>query len=170
MLHSCINREEPPRALSQILCFHLLSDQAMYLWASAGNAALTFYLAAAGSSFLYHGAAYDVYSGPLTFAITSVAAPANFGSGSINGSVLQVQVIPEPTTSGFVAVAVLVLLGGAVVGRRRLSQRVRSSDQLERVSAEQRRRIRPQRKTSNFSFSRCAKPGPRPPRKKSPVF
>ena len=142
----------------------------MGLWARMGNAALTFYLAAAEGSFLYHGAAYDVYSGPLTFDITSVAVPADFGSGSINGSVLQVQVIPEPTTRGFVAVAVLVFLGGAFVSRRRPSQRVRSSDQLERVSAEKRTPIRPQRKTSNFSFSRCAKPGPRPPRKESPVF
>ena len=41
----------------------------------------------------------------MSITVTTVAQTANFGSGDINGQVMQVQVIPEPSTYALLALA-----------------------------------------------------------------
>jgi len=82
---------------------------------SITNATYNYYFADAGGSTIYNGANYytkDQYetavlsSNLMTIIITTVAQTANFGSGDINGQVMQVQVVPEPSTYALLALAV----------------------------------------------------------------
>jgi hypothetical protein len=53
----------------------------------------------------------------MLITVTTVAQTANFGSGDINGQVMQVQVIPEPSTYALLGLSAAAF--GAYRWRRR---------------------------------------------------
>ena len=53
----------------------------------------------------------------MTITITTVARAADFGSGNVNGQVMQIDVIPEPSTYALLVLAVIGL--GVQCWRRR---------------------------------------------------
>lgn len=70
--------------------------------ASVGGATFQYYL--------FNGAGYDLYTGPLSFEVGLVAEAADFGAGAVNGSVTQFTVVPEPAGLAFAGAAVLLVL------------------------------------------------------------
>lgn len=68
-----------------------------------------------GATYQYHlfnGSGYDLYTGPLTFDIDTIALNADFGNGVIGGFSTQFTAIPEPSSS-------LLILASLVILRRR---------------------------------------------------
>jgi hypothetical protein len=47
----------------------------------------------------------------LIVSVTTISTFADFGSGGINGEIMQIQVVPEPSTLGMIGAAAIVLLG-----------------------------------------------------------
>lgn len=62
------------------------------------NATFSWHLADANGAVLYNNLAFSLYTGPLSFQLSTVSEQANFGSGTIEGQVMQFVVIPEPGT------------------------------------------------------------------------
>ncbi len=67
---------------------------------------------------LHNGVAYALYDGPLVLELDTVAALAAFASGAEAGHVMQLTVIPEPSTHGLLLGA--LGLAAAAARRRRL--------------------------------------------------
>ncbi len=67
------------------------------------NASFIYYLANGSGSTSYNGGTYDLYTGPLTFDVATVAEAANFGAGNVNGYVSQFTVVPEPSAFALLA-------------------------------------------------------------------
>ncbi|MEP2776804.1 MAG: autotransporter-associated beta strand repeat-containing protein [Luteolibacter sp.] len=82
---------------------------------SIQNASFAYYLANGSGSTSYNGANYDLYTGPLSFNVSTVAQSADFGAGTINGYVTQFEVVPEPSTLALVGLG----LGALTLRRRR---------------------------------------------------
>lgn len=78
-------------------------------------ATFLFYIANGSEDIDYDGVSYSLYDGPLTFQINTVADFANFAGGGVNGWVMTITVVPEPSEC---AVAVVLFLFAAVVLRR----------------------------------------------------
>lgn len=81
---------------------------------SISGATYNYYFANGSGSTTYNGASYDskaqyesiVLGTNMLITVTTVAQTANFGSGGdINGQVMQVQVVPEPSTYALLALA-----------------------------------------------------------------
>ena len=53
----------------------------------------------------------------MTITVTTVAQTANFGGGDINGQIMQVQVVPEPSTYALLGLSAAAF--GAYRWRRR---------------------------------------------------
>lgn len=68
------------------------------------GASMMFFVADASGAFIYDNNNYSVYSGPFSFVVSTVAETADFGSGNIDGRVMEITVVPEPA-------AVAILLG-----------------------------------------------------------
>jgi autotransporter-associated beta strand protein len=95
------------------------------------NATYNYYFANGFGTNSYNGVNYYskaqyetavLSSNLMTITITTVAQTANFGSGNVNGQVMQIDVIPEPSTY---ALLVLAVAGwGAHAWRRRKSAKV----------------------------------------------
>lgn len=62
------------------------------------NASFAWYLADVGGSVTYNGLMYSLYTGPYSFDLSTVPESADFGSGLVEGQVMQFVVIPEPGT------------------------------------------------------------------------
>lgn len=84
---------------------------------SISGAKFTYYLADAGGAFSYGGVNYSLYTANEIQAST-VAQTANFGQGSINGYVMQLEVVPEPSTWLLVGMGLFSVL----IFRRRLAR------------------------------------------------
>lgn len=98
----------------------IFTDEASSFDAFILDAAFFYFIADVNGSIDYHGSSYSVYTGPLSFEVTTVAALADFGQGAINGYVMEFTVIPEPGTYGLIVGGVVLLLLGY---RRRLTKR-----------------------------------------------
>jgi fibronectin-binding autotransporter adhesin len=85
---------------------------------SISGAKFTYYLADAGGAFSYGGVNYSLYTANEIQAST-VAQTANFGQGDINGYVMQLEVVPEPSTWLLVGMGLFSVL----IFRRRLVRR-----------------------------------------------
>jgi len=102
------------------------TDRLASFASSITNATYNYYFADASGTNSYNGASYYskaqyetavLSSNLMTITITTVAQTANFGSGNVNGQVMQIDVIPEPSTY---ALLVLAVAGwGAHAWRRR---------------------------------------------------
>jgi hypothetical protein len=64
----------------------------------------------------YNGVDYAIYSGPLSFSVSTLAESADFGAGTIDGQVMQFVVVPELSS---LTLALLVVLGCFLLGKRR---------------------------------------------------
>lgn len=76
------------------------------------DATFSYYLFNASGAVTYNGVNYDVYSGPFTFEVNTVAQMANFGGGDINGYVTQFTAVPEPGTTLLVGLGLVGVLYG----------------------------------------------------------
>lgn len=80
--------------------------------ATIADATFSYYLFNASGAVTYNGVNYDVYSGPFSFEVSTVAQMANFGGGDINGYVTQFTAVPEPGTSLLVGLGLVGVLYG----------------------------------------------------------
>lgn len=71
------------------------------LSASLGDASVSYFLADPSGSIAYEGMNYSSYSGPFSFLLGLTPESADFGAGPISGQVLEITVIPEPSTYAF---------------------------------------------------------------------
>ncbi len=86
------------------------TDQQIDFFAQIENATLQIYLAQLEGSIHYNGQAYELYDGPFTFNLQIVDETADFGEGDVEGSVLQVTAVPEPSISILLAVGAVFLV------------------------------------------------------------
>jgi autotransporter-associated beta strand protein len=102
------------------------TDQSASFASSITNATYNYYFANAIGTNSYNGVNYYskaqyetavLSSNLMTIIVTTVAQTANFGSGDINGQVMQVQVIPEPSTYALLGLSAAAF--GAYRWRRR---------------------------------------------------
>ena len=90
------------------------TDQSTNLASSISGATYNYYFANTNGPTTYNGASYYnkaqyeslVLGTNMSITVTTVAQTANFGSGDISGQVMQVQVVPEPSTYALLALAV----------------------------------------------------------------
>ena len=90
------------------------TDQSASFASSISGATYNYYFANTNGPTTYNGVSYYnkaqyeslVLGTNMSITVTTVAQTANFGSGDINGQVMQVQVIPEPSTYALLALAV----------------------------------------------------------------
>lgn len=92
------------------------TDRDVSFLGSVQSATWNYYLLSAGGTISSNGLAYDLYTGPLTFDLATVAATASFSGGAEAGYVTQFTAVPEP---GGMALAAVALAGGAWLVRRR---------------------------------------------------
>jgi autotransporter-associated beta strand protein len=95
------------------------TDRDLAFLGSIQNATRNYYLLAAGGTTSYGGNAYNLYSGPFTFDLATVATTATFAGSSEAGYVTQFTAVPEP--SGLIVAIMLVGGGWAARQRRRVS-------------------------------------------------
>ena len=89
------------------------TDQSASFASSISGATYNYYFANTNGPTTYNGVSYYnkaqyeslVLGTNMSITVTTVAQTANFGSGDINGQVMQVQVIPEPSTYALLALA-----------------------------------------------------------------
>jgi len=102
------------------------TDQSASFASSISGATYNYYFANGSGSTIYNGANYYtkaqyetavLSSNLMTITVTTVAQTANFGSGDINGQVMQVQVVPEPSTYALLGLSAVAF--GAYRWRRR---------------------------------------------------
>jgi len=94
------------------------TDQSASFASSISSATYNYYFANGAGSTTYNGASYYnktqyeslVLGTNMLITVTTVAQTANFGSGDINGQVMQVQVIPEPSTYALFGLGAMGLL------------------------------------------------------------
>jgi autotransporter-associated beta strand protein len=107
------------------------TDQSASFASSITSATYNYYFANAIGTNSYNGVNYYskaqyetavLSSNLMTITVTTVAQAADFGSGNVNGQVMQIDVIPEPSTYALLVLAVATW--GAHAWRRRKSAKV----------------------------------------------
>jgi autotransporter-associated beta strand protein len=101
------------------------TDQSASFASSISGATYNYYFANGSGSTTYNGASYYnktqyeslVLGTNMLITVSTVAQTANFGGGDINGQVMQVQVIPEPSTYALLGLSAAAF--GAYRWRRR---------------------------------------------------
>ena len=101
------------------------TDQSASFASSISGATYNYYFANGAGSTTYNGASYYnkaqyeslVLGTNMLITVSTVAQTANFGGGDINGQVMQVQVIPEPSTYALLGLSAAAF--GAYRWRRR---------------------------------------------------
>jgi len=101
------------------------TDQSASFASSISGATYNYYFANASGTNSYNGASYYnkaqyeslVLGTNMLITVSTVAQTANFGGGDINGQVMQVQVIPEPSTYALLGLSAAAF--GAYRWRRR---------------------------------------------------
>ena len=102
------------------------TDQSTNLASSISGATYNYYFADAIGTNSYNGVNYYtkaqyetavLSSNLMTITVTTVAQTANFGGGDINGQIMQVQVVPEPSTYALLGLSAAAF--GAYRWRRR---------------------------------------------------
>ena len=101
------------------------TDQSASFASSISGATYNYYFANGAGSTTYNGASYYskaqyeslVLGTNMLITVTTVAQTANFGSGNVSGQVMQVQVIPEPSTYALLGLSAAAF--GAYRWRRR---------------------------------------------------
>jgi len=84
------------------------ADQGVSFLGSISAATYEYYLFNASGAFTYNGTNYDLYTGPFTVDVNTVAQTANFTGADINGYVTEFTVVPEPRS-------ISMLLAGAAL-------------------------------------------------------
>jgi autotransporter-associated beta strand protein len=87
------------------------TDTASDFLGQISGADFQYYLATPGGSVSYNGVTYELYSGPLSFELSTVADTADFAGGSVDGQVMQFVVVPEMSSlalAGVLGVCALV--------------------------------------------------------------
>jgi hypothetical protein len=92
------------------------TDTNLSFFSSLSNASFVYYQVNVSGPVVYNSVNYSVYSGPYSFQVSTVAETANFASGSVNGFVMQLQAIPEPSAAWLVGIG---LAGVLVMAFRR---------------------------------------------------
>ena len=102
------------------------TDQSASFASSISSATYNYYFANASGTNSYNGVNYYskaqyetavLSSNLMTITVTTVAQTANFGGGDINGQIMQVQVVPEPSTYALLGLSAAAF--GAYRWRRR---------------------------------------------------
>lgn len=85
------------------------TDQPTDFIAQIENATILVYLAQLGGSTVYNSQSYELYDGPFSFDLAIVSETADFGSGDVNGAVLEITTVPEPSVYALLALGALFL-------------------------------------------------------------
>jgi autotransporter-associated beta strand protein len=102
------------------------TDESASFASSISSATYNYYFANGAGSTTYNGVNYYtktqyetavLSSNLMTITVSTVAQTANFGSGDINGQIMQVQVVPEPSTYALLGLSAAAF--GAYRWRRR---------------------------------------------------
>lgn len=96
------------------------TDQQTDFFSQVQNATFNFYRLDSNGSIVFNSQTYAPFSSLYTIQLNTVLQIANFEDGSVEGRVLQIQIVPEPNTSLLAAVALLVLW---MLRKRQLSAR-----------------------------------------------
>ena len=94
------------------------TDQATSFGSSINNAEFRYFFESSSGSTIYNGLTFQslaeyesILATDLIVSVTTISTFADFGSGGINGEIMQIQVVPEPSTLGMIGAAAVVLLG-----------------------------------------------------------
>ena len=93
------------------------TDRDLAFLTTVQSATWRYYLIDAGGTTSYGGHAYNLYAGPLTFALATTAVTATFAGGDESGYVTQFTAVPEP--AGLMLAAAVAAGAWAAVRRGR---------------------------------------------------
>lgn len=71
------------------------TDQSNDFLSSISNATIDYYVADLSGGITYNGQTYSIYAGPYLLNISTELQSANFGDGTINGRILQIETEPD---------------------------------------------------------------------------
>jgi autotransporter-associated beta strand protein len=100
----------PSLAEGNVFTGGFYTDKDADFLSAVSSATFQYFLADDGGATIYGGNAYTAYTGPFTFSLATVAQPADFGAGEVNGYVTQFTVIPEPRAALLGGLGLLALL------------------------------------------------------------
>lgn len=84
------------------------TDTAEDFYAVIQNAPFNYYVQNNQGAFSYNGVNYSLINSNFTVEISTAAQTANFFDGTVNGQVLQLQIIPEANSFLLVAIALVL--------------------------------------------------------------